>query len=1153
MQSPTIKIDTLKPIGTLVDLTGQFNARVGDAFTPITIQWTEGGNAKNLDGLHPVFEAVVGQGHVENNEVLMNDDAVPVRWVGDQSSIRGYGQTILKLPPQVFSKSGLCYGYLALENDQGVRETSVDIWFKVLGGVYNMGLACNYFITDFQKALAKAKGDVFQALDEIKKNYELKIQSAENAIDDNVVALKNLKDSVGAIQAQIDAGNVVTLTKHNTDIDRISKAIEDKLAQMNLQPEAFENETALKAKYPNGKAGIMVTTDTGHMWLYLGTWHDCGPFQTASLGLFNQLPGINLIDGTSTDTQHVGPGIYGKDSNVIDVSRRLDSNLTWSFSIKNLTGNMFVKVKYMDQVGDFLNLDGSINNGAQFGTATGYVVKSGINVTYFTIPANATSMIVTLACDTKSEFDIANSMLTYGTRQMPWKPSLKDSADPARQIAQMIANLDDLLDTKKVDVAANTHLNLLHVSPNTWTHAVGSHDSDWISWDPQAYGNLLTYAVKLKHINSANDHGVYFTIRMIDSVGTPIDLSGKEISTAYTNVVVSPDNIKTNTDYVKTIALPANAAKISMTITTTDTSDSYDYCDETIIAGSRADMPLENFDNDDNLIPNTHAWESHIGPGLYSKQTDWFDVTGGRTLHWSITIANATDSFYPAIILKDSKGNQINLDGTAGDNQLIGSPLRKQDYTATARTQFVWNVNLPSNAAEASLVVQFKSDKLEMDYCNEIANYVSVQEWKPRLSDLSKNEQIERLLEENNSGTASTSTSMNLATINLIGDTDKLLAKNQEVTLQFSLQQPCQNIKGYVKMQWQGNSSLGWAKKGFKLKTYQDASCTKKLSFRPKPSFYKSNKWHLKGYMTDKYTVRDSTAAEIYTNFIVNNPTAPAQLLSANHYGTIQSMPVLLYMNDKFYGLMELNTKSGGELWNIADDDDTAMALESNGGINSNWTTQTGVLNGADYEVQAGSGKNGQALLDRIGKLAAGMSDADFVKNFDQYINLNSALDYVIFNYWINNEDSWGSKNIVYLTYDGMQTYLMPYDFDSTMMAGWMPGKQTPIDEDYFSDNAFLKNNLIKKIITLMPDKLLKRFNELNGLGVLDTAQAARIFRDKVNEIGSGAYSLDTDKWEAQAPDAYSDKAPSVDQICYMFIKRKQLLNDKLKDQASKL
>lgn len=282
MRSPTIKIDTLKPIGTLVDLTGQFNARVGDAFTPITIQWTEGGSVKNLDGLHPVFEAAVGQGHVENNEVQMNDDAVPVRWVGDQTSIRGYGQTILKLPPQVFSKSGLCYGYLALENDQGVRETSVDIWFKVLGGVFNMGLACNYFITDFQKALAEAKGNVFQTLDEIKKNYELQIQSAENAIDDNVATLKNLKDSVGAIQAQIDAGNVVTLTKHNTDIDRISKAIENKLAQMDFQPESFEDAAALQAKYPNGKSGLMVTADTGHKWLYIkDTWQDCGVYQSA--------------------------------------------------------------------------------------------------------------------------------------------------------------------------------------------------------------------------------------------------------------------------------------------------------------------------------------------------------------------------------------------------------------------------------------------------------------------------------------------------------------------------------------------------------------------------------------------------------------------------------------------------------------------------------------------------------------------------------------------------------------------------------------------------------------------------------------------------------------------------------------------------------
>ncbi|MGE9908820.1 SGNH/GDSL hydrolase family protein [Limosilactobacillus reuteri] len=288
MQSTIIQIDTLKPMGTLVDLTSQFNARVGDAFTPITIQWTEGKIAKNLDGLHPVFEAAVGQGHLENGQIQMSADAVPVRWIGDQSAIQNYGQTVLKFPPQVFPKEGLCYGHLALENDQGVRETSVDIWFKVFGGVFNMGLACNYFITDFEEALAKAKGDVYQALDDIKQQYQLKIQSAENAIDDNIASLKKLASAVGAIQAQIDAGNVVTLIQHNKDIKNVSNLINEKLSQMSMVPEAFENLDSLKQTYPNGKPGIMVTVDTGHKWIWFNNaWNDCGVYQVAGDTSYN--------------------------------------------------------------------------------------------------------------------------------------------------------------------------------------------------------------------------------------------------------------------------------------------------------------------------------------------------------------------------------------------------------------------------------------------------------------------------------------------------------------------------------------------------------------------------------------------------------------------------------------------------------------------------------------------------------------------------------------------------------------------------------------------------------------------------------------------------------------------------------------------------
>lgn len=60
--------------------------------------------------------------------------------------------------------------------------------------------------------------------------------------------------------------------------------ITDYLSQMHLEPETFENEAALKAKYPTGKAGVMVTADNGHFWLWInGAWIDCGIYQAAGI------------------------------------------------------------------------------------------------------------------------------------------------------------------------------------------------------------------------------------------------------------------------------------------------------------------------------------------------------------------------------------------------------------------------------------------------------------------------------------------------------------------------------------------------------------------------------------------------------------------------------------------------------------------------------------------------------------------------------------------------------------------------------------------------------------------------------------------------------------------------------------------------------
>ena len=128
------------------------------------------------------------------------------------------------------------------------------------------------------------------------------------------------------------------------------------------------------------------------------------------------------------------------------------------------------------------------------------------------------------------------------------------------------------------------------------------------------------------------------------------------------------------------------------------------------------------------------------------------------------------------------------------------------------------------------------------------------------------------------------------------------------------------------------------------------------------------------------------------------------------------------------------------------------------------------------------------------------------------------------------------------LTYDAKKWFVMPYDFDSSMNSSWQPGNTNPINRDYFSDWLF-KNNLLKRVVNLMPDKLLNRFNELEELGVLNIVALQNVVAHRVSEIGQGTYQLEWGKWSDNP--AYQLETP-IDDIQRMFVVRKKLLKDKL-------
>ena len=292
MQTNLIKFNTYKlgRGGLLVDMYDQFNARVGDQGTPLVIQWTQGTTDTPVDlqknKLHFYAAGQVGK-YLEKLDdgtgYKMSADASSVEYDDkDSAGTQANGLTVAKLPKQFFPQEGIFYGYFGLKDDQGNTYTSVNVWFRVLGGVPIMGAAIPYFSTRFDELMEQCQGRIEDALAQLRAEYQAEVQKNEDMSAETRAALSKLADAVGAIQAQIDAGNVVTLIQHNADIKRTSEMIENKLAQMSLIPETFENSDAIKNAYPNGKTGIMVAVDTGHKWIWFNTqWNDCGAYQSA--------------------------------------------------------------------------------------------------------------------------------------------------------------------------------------------------------------------------------------------------------------------------------------------------------------------------------------------------------------------------------------------------------------------------------------------------------------------------------------------------------------------------------------------------------------------------------------------------------------------------------------------------------------------------------------------------------------------------------------------------------------------------------------------------------------------------------------------------------------------------------------------------------
>ncbi|XRD71182.1 CotH kinase family protein [Lacticaseibacillus paracasei] len=379
--------------------------------------------------------------------------------------------------------------------------------------------------------------------------------------------------------------------------------------------------------------------------------------------------------------------------------------------------------------------------------------------------------------------------------------------------------------------------------------------------------------------------------------------------------------------------------------------------------------------------------------------------------------------------------------------------------------------------------------------------------------------------------------SAKLPQLRLFGDLDQLKSKDDEMVVPCSLVNHEQTVNGYAKVGWQGDSSINWPKKNYKISLFSDPEAKVKLNFKPMPNFYSSNKFNAKADYIDRFHVRNGYGAWLFSQLIQTRQNLPSFFKSMNNFGEIQIMPINILYHNSNMGIYTLQTKKSNDLYGMdktKPNDIVIQGIINNEGAMWQKDTVTFDPNGevGDFELISDSDKhqNVQAAINRLAAFINSSTDTDFTANLSQYIDLDSLADLIILNQLTQNFDSIDGKNITYVTHDGLKWYVQAYDMDSTLGTSWQPGSTQDDDIDTIQP---ARNRLIIRFKNLFKSYIKNRFNEVDNSGVIAPFRMREKFKEMTDSIGEYNFEQDNAVWPN---DSYKGK--DLNYILWLIVHR---------------
>lgn len=321
-----------------------------------------------------------------------------------------------------------------------------------------------------------------------------------------------------------------------------------------------------------------------------------------------------------------------------------------------------------------------------------------------------------------------------------------------------------------------------------------------------------------------------------------------------------------------------------------------------------------------------------------------------------------------------------------------------------------------------------------------------------------------------------------------------------------------EHFKGYVDIKCQGTSSMAYPKKNYTIKMFTDETKATKLE-KDFKGWGKQSKFCLKANYIDHSHARNIVSAKLWDEIVASrtNYTALPELLRTSPCnGAIDGFPIKVYYNNTYEGVYTWNIPKDKWMFNM----DDALDIHC-------------VLCGEEYDSGCFRSANASLWSDEIHDImpesiktsfnnfisfVMNSTDDEFKTNLENYVYVDSLIDYYIFQYVICGLDSMG-KNQLFATYDGTKWIATSYDMDSTFGLYWngqsFVSATYRMQEDYESMASGRPGNLLYiRLEELFYQEIKARYAELRA-GVLSYANIVNEFEIFMDVIGKDLYAED--------------------------------------------